>query len=118
MAKGTNLSSDLTNVSVESRTARGTCDARRFIPDPGDMHDVHAGGRLWSVATQQDAGAGNFYDITVFALKNSNPCLAVRYFIHSTNVGNYDPGTVREFDRTALMRAFDKIRATLVTDPH
>jgi len=118
MAKGTNLSSHLTNVSVETRQARGPCDARRFIPDPADMRDVREFGRVWSVATTSDAGAGNFYDITVFVLKGSSPCLAVRYFIHSTNIGNYDPGTVRKFDRAALMRVFDRVRRTLVTGPH
>ena len=118
MAKGTNLSDDLTNVSVESRDGAGVCDARRFIPDPDDMHDVKAFGRTWSVATQDDAGMGNIYDITVFVVKGSNPCLAVRYFIHSTQIGNYDPGTVREFNRATLLRTFDKIRSTLVTEPH
>lgn len=118
MAKGTNLSHHLTNVSVESREGRGACDARRFIPDPTDMHDVTEFGRTWSVATQQDAGAGNFYDIKVFVVKDSSPCVAVRYFIHSMNIGNYEPATVKEFDRAALMRMFDEVRKTLVTGLH
>ena len=113
MARGTNLSSNLTNISIESRPSHGACDARRFIPEPEDMHTVNQFGRTWSVATTSDAGAGNFYDITVFVLKDSSPCLAVRYFIHSTNIGNYDPGTVRAFDRAALLRTFDQIRRTL-----
>lgn len=118
MAKGTNLSDNLTNVSVESRKGPGPCDARRFIPEPTDTHDVTQFRRTWSVATQQDAGAGNFYDITVFAVKDSNPCIAVRYFIHTTNIGNYDPGTIKEFDRAALVHMFDLIRDTLVIRQH
>ena len=82
MAKGTNLSSNLTNVSVESRAGSGACDARRFIPDPEDMHTLNQFGRIWSVATTSDAGAGNFYDITVFVLKDSSP--AWRCAISST----------------------------------
>lgn len=118
MAKGTNLSNHLTNVSVESREGRGSCDARRFIPDPRDVHDVTEFGRTWSVATQEDAGAGNRYEIKVFVAKDSSPCIAVRYFIHSTAFENYDPGTVRRFDRAALIRMFDGVRQTLVTGPH
>jgi hypothetical protein len=114
----TNLSPHLTNVSVESREGRGPCDARRFIPDPADMHDVAEFGRTWSVATQQDAGAGNRYDIKVFVVKNSSPCLAVRYFIHFMAFENYTPGSVRRFDRAALIRQFDAVRKTLITGPH
>jgi hypothetical protein len=105
MAKGTNLSSNLTNVSVESRKGPGACDAHRFIPDPENVHDA------------SDAGAGNFYDITVFVLKDSAPCLAVRYFIHSTNIANYDPGTVRPYSRQWLVKQFDAVRATLAVTP-
>jgi hypothetical protein len=112
------LKHQLTNVSVESREGRGPCDARRFIPDPGDMHDVAEFGRTWSVATQQDAGAGNRYDIKVFVVKDSSPCIAVRYFIHSMAFENYEPGSVRRFDRAALTRTFDAVRKTLVTGPH
>jgi hypothetical protein len=61
----------------------------------------------------QDAGAGNLYDVAIFALPGSNPCLAVRYTIHSTNIGNYDPGTVKPFDRTGLIKTFATIRRTL-----
>ena len=114
----TNLSPHLTNVSVESRQGRGPCDARRFIPNPDDMHDVTEFGRIWSVATQHDAAAGNRYDIKVFVVKNSSPCIAVRYFIHWMNFANYTPGTVREFDRPALIRMFDQVRKTLITGPH
>jgi hypothetical protein len=37
-------------------------------------------------------------------------CTAVRYLVHSTNIGNYEPGAVREFDRPALIDLFDQIR--------
>jgi hypothetical protein len=50
----------------------------------------------------------------VYALKGTKPCIAVRYFIHSTSIGNYDPNAgVREFDREALLGAFDQIRRSL-----
>ena len=39
---------------------------------------------------------------------------AVRYFIHSSNIGNYPEGAVREFDRQALLNQFDQIRRSLI----
>jgi hypothetical protein len=113
LAKGTNLSASLTGISVETVPSGRRCDATRFIPDPQDLRTLKNAGRTWSTANAQDAGAGNLYDVAVFALPGSVPCLAVRYLIHSTNIGNYDPGSVREFDRAALIRTFAAIRHTL-----
>jgi len=113
MAKGTNLSTSLTNVSVESVPGRGTCDATRFLPDLQDLRTLKNAGRVWSTANFQDAGAGNLYDIAVFAIPGTSPCMAVRYMIHSTNIGNYDPGTVKAFDQVSLIRTFAKIRQSL-----
>ena len=113
MTRGTNLSPSMTAVSVESVPNGSKCDASRFIPEPQDLKTLHNAGRIWSTANTQDAGAGNFYDIAVFALTGTSPCLAVRYTIHSTNIGNYDPGTVKEFDRDKLIKTFSAIRRSL-----
>ncbi|MBZ0228141.1 MAG: hypothetical protein K8F58_06775, partial [Bauldia sp.] len=68
----------------------------------------------YSVASLTDAGAGNLYEETVYALAGTSPCLAVRTFIHSANIGNFDPGTVTEFDKAALTAESDAIRKTVV----
>ena len=62
-------------------------------------------GTEYSVASLSDAGAGNLYEEKVYALVGTSPCLAVRTFIHSTNIANYDPGTVTAFDEAALTGA-------------
>ncbi len=108
----TNLSPD-TRLTVEAIPDAKSCTARLFLDAPENELTENDGGHAWSVATSGDAGAGNFYDETVYALTDSKPCLAIRYFIHSTNVANYDPGTIKEFDRKALVTAFDRIRGTL-----
>jgi hypothetical protein len=56
------------------------------------------------------AGAGNFYEETVYAAEGANYCYGLRLFIHSTNIGNYEPGTVEEFDRGALEDVFALMR--------
>lgn len=108
----TNLGSD-TRLSVEVAPGPAPCEAARFLDAPENVLVENDGGHAWSVASGTDAGAGNFYDETVYALVDSKPCLAIRYFIHATNIANYDPGVVRQFDRTALMTTFDRMRATL-----
>ena len=113
MARGTNLSTNLTALSVENVSGAGRCEAGRFLLDPQNIHSIVENGTVYSTAESQDAGAGNRYEEIVFALVGSSPCLAVRYFIHSTNIANYDPGTVREFDRTKLMSELDGIRWSL-----
>ena len=114
MAKGTNLSLD-SHFSVEVLPETKKCTAAAFLPDGIDAPKImEEDGTSWSVATMQDAGAGNFYDETAYAIPGTSPCVAVRYSIHSTNIANYDPGTVKEFDRDALVATFDEMRLSLV----
>ena len=58
------------------------------------------------------AGAGNLYEEIVYVpnLPGNAGCYGIRYFIHSGNIANYEPGTMAEFDRTTLLAEFDRIR--------
>jgi hypothetical protein len=53
-------------------------------------------------STSQGVGAGNIYEQEIYRMVNKNICYEVTYYLHSTNVGNYTPGTVAEFDRNAI----------------
>ena len=66
-------------------------------------------GVTYEVLYSTGAGAGNFYEETVYLLSH---CQAIRYFIHSSNIYNYDPGTIKEFDHDALIKTFDQVRRT------
>jgi membrane-bound inhibitor of C-type lysozyme len=112
---GTNLSKD-TYLAVESLPSATTCTADLFLDTQSrnKASTFSDSGVNYSVATTSGAGAGNFYDEAVFAIPGSSPCTAVRYFIHSTNVGNYPAGTVTEFNKAGLINEFDLIRRTLV----
>jgi len=55
-------------------------------------------------STSEGVGAGNIYEQEIYRMVNKNVCYEVIYFIHSTNIGNYTPGTVTEFDRDALIK--------------
>lgn len=113
LAAGTNLSSD-SYISVEHLPAGKSCDAQAFMQDvSARSHMVTEGAVSYSVASSTDAGAGNRYEETVYARTGSNPCIAVRYFIHYGAIENFPEGSVKAFDKTALLQEFDQIRRTL-----
>lgn len=116
LAKGTNLSNFDTGVSVEEIPNVNECVADLFVYNQTNQTSITDGDVVYSVAETNGAGAGNFYEEKVWAIPGTNPCIGVRYFIHSTNIGNYDPGTVVEFDRQSLIDQFDKIRHSLVIE--
>jgi membrane-bound inhibitor of C-type lysozyme len=114
MWQGSNLAAD-TRLTVERLQDTAACTADRFLPEGATAAKaVKDKGVAYSMATFSDAGAGNLYSERVYALAGSKPCVAVRTFIHSSNIANYDPGTVEAFDEKALTGQFDKIRRTLV----
>ena len=113
MATGTNLSSD-TGVSVEWLPNARNCTGDIFVEANVKAHSFNDNGVQYSVATTTGAAAGNLYEEQVYALVGSKPCTAVRYFIHSSQIANYPPGTVSAFDESALLQQFDKIRQSLV----
>lgn len=114
MADGTNLSSFDTGVSVEEIPNVQDCKAGLFIDQPSAITSADDNGVSYSVAEGNGAGAGNFYEEKVWAIPGTSPCMAVRYFIHSSNIGNYPTGTVKEFDRQALLNQLDKIRQSVI----
>ena len=116
LASGTNLSSD-SYLSVEWLPRAKNCTGDIYIVPNVKAFELTVGTTTYSVATTTGAAAGNIYEEQVFAVKGSSLCTAVRYYIHSGNIMNYPPegeSAVREFDKSALIRAFDQIRDSLV----
>ncbi len=114
LATGTNLSSFDTGVSVETIPATQNCNAGLFLESNAGVQTVTDNGREYSFASTTQGAAGNRYEEEVWAIPGTNPCMAVRYFIHSMNIGNYPKGIVSEFDRATLISQFDKIRQSLI----
>lgn len=112
LTQGTNLSKD-SYISIEEIPQTEICSAGLFVDGLNDVQDVTNNDMTYSFTSSSGAGAGNRYEESVFALPGTNPCLAIRYFIHSTAVQNYEPGTVEEFDKDALLNQFNQIRDTL-----
>jgi hypothetical protein len=116
MATGTNLSAD-TYLAVEQLPRANNCSGDIFVTANVRASELTENGVAYSVATSSEGAAGNRYEETVYALKDSKPCTALRYVIHYSEIANYEPGAVREFDKTAILREFDTIRRTLLVVP-
>jgi hypothetical protein len=111
LVAGTNLSAD-SGVSVEL-LSRAACIPDDFLDNPSAPTAVMLGGNQYASATAGGAGAGNLYEETIFVRKVRDACYGIRYFIHSTQVGNYPIGTVRGFDRAALLQDFQAIASSV-----
>jgi membrane-bound inhibitor of C-type lysozyme len=115
LAEGKNLSSFDTGVSIEVIPAVSDCQAQLFLSQQIDSQRIADHTNVeYFVASVNEGAAGNRYEEKVWALVGSNPCVAVRYLVHSTNLENYDPGTIEQFDPRKFLENFDLIRQSLV----
>ena len=111
---GTNLGGD-SYVSVERIATTTLCTPSLFLEDQGrEPQTITDGGIKYLAASSTGAGAGNRYEETIYVLPGTNPCTAVRYFIHYSVFENYPPGTVHEFNHSDIINEFDAIRRTLL----
>lgn len=112
MATGTNLAGD-SYISVEEIPQTAECSANLFL-DGVKAVTATDGANTYSVATSTGAGAGNRYEEVVYAIPSTNPCVAVRYWVHYGVFENYPAGSVEHFDGQALLATLDAVRRTLV----
>ena len=110
---GTNLSND-SYISVESISRTQSCSANLFLDQEKNTQQVAEGQTIYSVASSTGAGSGNRYEEAVYAIPGTNPCIAVRYYIHYGVLENYPKGTKIEFEKKILLLEFDAIRKSLV----
>ncbi len=110
---GTNLAPD-TYLSVEQMATSSACSAALFLGERVVSATTTDDNTAYSLATSSGAAAGNRYEESVYALPGTNPCFAVRYFIHYGVLGNYPPGVVQPYDDSALSAEFDAMRRSLI----
>lgn len=121
LTAGTNLSPD-SGISIEAiyevdlrKSGGGSeCSAEVFLLAPQMVRNETIDGVDYSVASSTEAAAGNRYEEIVYVVKGTEPCLAVRYFLHYGAIENYEPGAVEEFDRESLLERLDAMRRTLI----
>ena len=113
LAEGTNLSKD-SYMSVERQFTKGECTASIFFDGAHPAQTITANGMTYSVVEVEDAAAGNRYAEAVYAFPGTNPCVAVRFFIHYGVFENYPAGSIKEYDNAALVTLFERMRNTVV----
>ena len=74
-------------------------------------------GQDFATFTSSDAGAGNFYESTSLRTYQNGSCFEIVELIHSTNIGNYTPGTVVAFDHAKYQGFLEAIVATYYPIP-
>lgn len=55
----------------------------------------------------QGAAAGNLYEGKIFRIYRDQLCYELVETIHTTNIGNYEPGTVTEVDSASIWKQLD-----------
>ena len=91
-----------------------TCTEPASLAGPETVvGEVTIGGVSFTRSEGSGVGAGNIYEQTYYRAAHNGTCYEITYFIHYGNIGNYNPGTVKEFDRAALVQKFDQILFTL-----
>lgn len=71
-------------------------------------------GYIFTRSESTGVAAGNIYDQISYRTAWQDKCFEVIYLIHSTNIGNYPPGTVVEFDKNTLLQKFAAVLATFI----
>ena len=114
VASGTNLSRD-SYLSVEHLEKGQACTLSSFMENSrAKAQTIYEGGAIYTFASSSEAAAGNRYEEYLYVLSDSNPCIAVRYFVHFGAIENYDSDTISAFNKAALLADFDSIRKTFI----
>ncbi|MDD4989201.1 MAG: hypothetical protein PHV42_02145 [Candidatus Pacebacteria bacterium] len=105
---GTNLSKE-SYISVETK-AEVQCTPGDFLDQGGGPSpkpaDIQSNGIYWTGGFSADAAVGNLYEETAYTTIHNGTCYGVKLFLHSGNIGNYDPGTIRSFDADTINSIF------------
>ncbi len=74
------------------------------VADSGEKSagTVEINGVSFAVFTSDEAAAGNIYEAKIYRTLHDGTCFEIVELLHSGNIGNYDEGTVVEFDKAEM----------------
>ncbi len=111
--EGTNLIDAFVTVSVDNSAAnRSTCMQARDTSYEEDLGQDNINGIPFIKVVRGGVAAGHVSDVTGYRTVRDAACYEVALFLHYSNMGVYEPGTVSEFDEDAVM---EKLRQVLYT---
>lgn len=109
--QGTNLASD-SGVSVEQLPRANKCVGDIYLKANVRAVPLAEGTTNFSAATSTETVGADTFEEAVFAITGSSPCIAVRYFLHTTSATGTATST-QQFDRAGVIAAFETIRRSL-----
>lgn len=112
----TNLSESYFTIgSSTDAQAVATCTEPASLGGPETIpQEVTINGVVYAKSQGTGVAAGNIYDQIFYRTVHRDTCYEITYFMHYTNIGNYEPGAVSEFDRDLLLQKFDEVLSSLV----
>lgn len=78
----------------------------------GFKNGTTVNGIKFYTTTGNGAGAGNYYETKIYRTFASSECFEIVETIHTSNIGNFDPGTVTEINKTPIWTELDNILST------
>lgn len=114
MSAGTNLGE--AGVYVGATTSPATvASCTTAQNDETALPSETIGGQQFSVFSAAEPGAGNLYETKAYRAIKNGTCIEINELLHSSNIGNYDPGTVTAFDHAKFSGILDAIVHTYQT---
>lgn len=112
MSLGTNLSS-ASKFSVETAPSAASCTAAAFLFRPQAEKTTVENGVAYAFGAARSVRNGLVREEQVYALKNSMPCVGVRYTVYAALITVQDAAAVKEYDHAGLQDMFDAMRRSL-----
>ncbi|MFA6410010.1 MAG: hypothetical protein WCW26_00325 [Candidatus Buchananbacteria bacterium] len=111
---GTNLGEVVVIVGVSTSTEiLSKCEQINTINDEKDLGQAIIGILPAHKFSAVGVGAGNIYESTIYRLVKNQSCYEIVEMLHSGNIYNYDPGTVKEFDQDKFSGILEEMVQTL-----
>lgn len=111
--KGTNF--EAAAFSVNQRDATTTEECLKVTEPPAPVAPIRSetiAGVKFNVIETDGAAAGNLIDGVAYRSFHRNRCYELDIRIAFANIGNFDPGTVREFDHEPVHRPLKSVLNT------
>jgi hypothetical protein len=113
MKKGTNFQAAAFSVNeLKDANTQPKCQVVAEPPPHGTFHTETINGVKFNVAEIDGVATGNLMDGYVYRTFHKGKCYELDIRIAFSNIGNYDPGTVKNFDSERVSRALKAVLAS------
>jgi hypothetical protein len=110
---GTNFSDAGVAISMQTAASLKQC-LQINLPENAtgfkETRDIN--GTAFYTGQSAGVGAGNIYTSRVYRAYRNNSCYEIDETIHTSNIGNYEPGTIKEVDPDTVWDRLDQVGKT------